>query len=332
MHAVTGPYATEILERPAGRARRHRDQRRAAGGLRRRPSRPQPDLRRTSWSTLMLAGRRARLRRRLRRRRRPQHDPRPALLRHPQRQPGGAGGQCHLAPGYRGGLARRRALDAHQRGGRPRGRGAGHPLLRNADRLEVLRQPARRRPLTLCGEESFGTGSNHVREKDGLWAVLFWLNILAVREQPVGEHRARALAALRPQLLLAPRLRGGRRRGRRRADDDLRAAAAGAAGHSAGRLHRRAGRRLRLHRPVDGSVTKDQGIRIGFDDGSRIVFRLSGTGTEGADAAGLPRALRARSGPPRPGHPGGAGRADRIARDLAQIETRTGRAEPTVIT
>jgi phosphoglucomutase len=55
-------------------------------------------------------------------------------------------------------------------------------VLRNADRLEVLRQPARCRQGTLCGEESAGTGSNHVREKDGLWAVLYWLNILAVRD------------------------------------------------------------------------------------------------------------------------------------------------------
>ena len=61
--------------------------------------------------------------------------------------------------------------------------------------------------VTLCGEESFGTGSNHVREKDGLWAVLFWLNILAARKS-VGRPRARALANLRSQLLFAPRLRG----------------------------------------------------------------------------------------------------------------------------
>ena len=59
---------------------------------------------------------------------------------------------------------------------------------------------------TICGEESAGTGSDHVREKDGLWAVMLWLNILAARSQPVARHRARALAHLRPQLLLATRL------------------------------------------------------------------------------------------------------------------------------
>ena len=65
---------------------------------------------------------------------------------------------------------------------------------------------------TICGEESAGTGSNHVREKDGLWAVLFWLNILAARGESVQADRHRALGDLRPQLLFAPRLRGGRER------------------------------------------------------------------------------------------------------------------------
>ena len=135
---------------------------------------------------------------------------------------------------------------------------------------------------TLCGEESAGTGSDHVREKDGLWAVLFWLNILAVRgigvEALVREHWARfgrnvysrhdyegvdaALAAsivegLRAEL---PRLPGRSIAGLRvrRADD------------------------FEYTDPLDGSVSRHQGLRVFFDDGSRIVLRLSGTGTEGA--------------------------------------------------
>ncbi len=72
--------------------------------------------------------------------------------------------------------------------------------------------------VTICGEESAGTGSNHVREKDGLWAVLLWLNILAVRKESVDRHRARALGDLRPQLLFAPRLRGSGFRRRQRPD------------------------------------------------------------------------------------------------------------------
>ena len=62
----------------------------------------------------------------------------------------------------------------------------------------------------MCGEESFGTGSNHVREKDGLWAVLLWLDILAARREPVAQIVRDHWRALRTQLLLAARLRGDR--------------------------------------------------------------------------------------------------------------------------
>ncbi|MFC4930233.1 alpha-D-glucose phosphate-specific phosphoglucomutase [Massilia sp. GCM10023247] len=136
--------------------------------------------------------------------------------------------------------------------------------------------------VTLCGEESYGTGSNHVREKDGLWAVLFWLNMLAATnksvEQLVGEHWARfgrnyysrhdyeavdagaadaMMAALREKL---PQLAGQELGGFRvaQADDFV------------------------YTDPVDQSVASRQGVRIIMSDGSRIVFRLSGTGTEGA--------------------------------------------------
>ena len=71
---------------------------------------------------------------------------------------------------------------------------------------------------TICGEESAGTGSNHVREKDGLWAVLLWLNILAARKQPRQGDRRGALEGIRPQLLRPPRLRGHRHRRRQHPD------------------------------------------------------------------------------------------------------------------
>jgi phosphoglucomutase len=186
--------------------------------------------------------------------------------------------------------------------------------------------------VTLCGEESFGTGSNHVREKDGLWAVLFWLNILAARRQPVGEiardHWARfgrnfysrhdyeaidaqagadLIAALREHL---PRLRGERLGDLvvEHADD------------------------FSYHDPVDGSVSEHQGIRVLFEGGARIVYRLSGTGTEGAtlrvyletyepDPARHDRDTQATLAP-----------LIRIADQLAGIHARTGRAAPSVIT
>ena len=141
---------------------------------------------------------------------------------------------------------------------------------------------------TLCGEESAGTGSDHLREKDGLWAVLFWLNILAARP---GESVA---AIVRDHWR-----RFGRDIYSRHDHEGVDASAAnGLMQHLRASLAGLPGQRFDLGGatatrivladdfaytdPVDGSVTTGQGIRIGFDDGARIVFRLSGTGTEGA--------------------------------------------------
>jgi len=136
--------------------------------------------------------------------------------------------------------------------------------------------------ITLCGEESFGTGSDHLREKDGLWAVLFWLNLLAVRRQPVAEivrehwrtygrhfyarHDYEGLDPLAAQFLMKKlRARLPALPGRRFADHEIRDADD-----------------FSYTDPVDHSVSRGQGIRIGFENGARLVFRLSGTGTEGA--------------------------------------------------
>ena len=125
---------------------------------------------------------------------------------------------AHLAPGYAKGLA---------------GVARSMPTSRAADRVaEKLGINCFETPtgwkffanlldaglITLCGEESAGTGSNHIREKDGLWAVLLWLNILAVTKKPADSDRARALGQFRARLLHAPRLRGARDRTGERAD------------------------------------------------------------------------------------------------------------------
>jgi phosphoglucomutase len=136
--------------------------------------------------------------------------------------------------------------------------------------------------VTLCGEESFGTGSNHVREKDGLWAVLFWLNILAVRKQSVEaivrehwstygrnyycRHDYEAVDSDRANTMV----------------EELRSALATLPGQKFGNYEVSYADDFSYTDPVDGSVSNRQGIRIGFSDGSRIVFRLSGTGTQGA--------------------------------------------------
>jgi phosphoglucomutase len=186
--------------------------------------------------------------------------------------------------------------------------------------------------IAFCGEESFGTGSDHVREKDGIWAVLAWLNVIARRGQSVAdivtshwqsygrnyycrhdyegiksEAADKLMDALRARL---PQLQGATLDGKSvvYADD------------------------FAYTDPIDGSVSQRQGIRIGFEDGSRIVFRLSGTGTVGATLRVYLESFE--PDPTRQQMDPQTALATLIAtaNKLAEIETRTGRAEPDVIT
>ena len=137
--------------------------------------------------------------------------------------------------------------------------------------------------VTICGEESAGTGSNHVREKDGLWAVLLWLNILAARKQSVDEIVREHWATYGrnyytrhdyDEVDCRRRQQAGRR--------PARGAARVWSGKTVGGGTIAYADDFTYHDPVDGSTSAKQGIRIGFSDGSRIVLRLSGTGTVGA--------------------------------------------------
>ncbi|MDX8408943.1 MAG: alpha-D-glucose phosphate-specific phosphoglucomutase [Mariprofundales bacterium] len=136
--------------------------------------------------------------------------------------------------------------------------------------------------VTLCGEESFGTGSSHVREKDGLWAVLFWLNILAARTQSVAE------------IMQDHWLQFGRNYYARHDYEGVETAAAQAVMQQvrdnfptlcdSALANRKVAAcdDFSYRDPIDDSLSENQGLRILFDDGSRIIFRLSGTGTVGA--------------------------------------------------
>ncbi|WP_319530252.1 alpha-D-glucose phosphate-specific phosphoglucomutase [uncultured Cohaesibacter sp.] len=136
--------------------------------------------------------------------------------------------------------------------------------------------------VTICGEESAGTGSNHVREKDGLWAVLLWLNILAERREPVKD------------ILLDHWMTFGRDYYSRydyeaiptdaanNLIDGLRAQLDSLPGKSFAGLAVTKADEFAYNDPVDGSVSTGQGLRVWFEGGARTVFRLSGTGTEGA--------------------------------------------------
>lgn len=239
---------------------------------------------------------------------------------------------AHLIPGYRDGLA-----------GVARSMPTSAAVDRVADKLGI---PCYETPtgwkffgnlmdvgkVTLCGEESFGTGSNHIREKDGLWAVLFWLNILAVRQASIEEivqnhwqtygrnyysrHDYEGVDSDRAQTLIhqlrdrLPRLKGQKFGAQAivYADD------------------------FAYRDPVDGSVTQRQGIRLGFEDGSRIVFRLSGTGTQGATLRLYFE--RYEPDPARQNQEVQPALADliAIADTIAQVRAQTDRDRPTVIT
>ncbi|HPE81584.1 MAG: alpha-D-glucose phosphate-specific phosphoglucomutase [Sedimenticolaceae bacterium] len=186
--------------------------------------------------------------------------------------------------------------------------------------------------ITFCGEESFGTGSDHVREKDGLWAVLAWLNVIAGRGQPVSEivtghwqqygrnyysrHDYEGVNAKQASALM----------------DALRSRLPALSGTLLDGLEVAYADDFSYTDPIDGSVSDHQGIRIGFADGSRIIFRLSGTGTVGATLriyleSYEPEATRQLLDPQTALAP-----LIRIANELADIQQQTGRAAPDVIT
>ncbi len=185
---------------------------------------------------------------------------------------------------------------------------------------------------TLCGEESFGTGSNHIREKDGVWAVLFWLNILASRRMSVADlvrehwqtygrnyytrHDYEAIDLGAAHGLM----------------DALRDATATLPGKTFGAHKVEAADDFAYHDPVDGSDTPDQGIRVMFEGGSRIVYRLSGTGTVGATLRVYIEHYEPSSGKLDQDTQKALAPLISLSRELAEIEKRTGRKEPTVIT
>ena len=185
---------------------------------------------------------------------------------------------------------------------------------------------------TLCGEESYGTGSDHIREKDGVWSVLFWLNLLAASgksvEQLVGEHWARfgrnyysrhdyeAVESDAANELIA----------------SLRIKLATLAGQDLGHYVVDFADDFEYTDPVDGSVAKQQGIRIVMTNGSRIVFRLSGTGTEGATLRVYMERYEADPAYHHLPTQQALSALILIAEQVGGITGWTGRARPTVIT
>ncbi|NBB49425.1 alpha-D-glucose phosphate-specific phosphoglucomutase [Rhizobium sp. CRIBSB] len=186
--------------------------------------------------------------------------------------------------------------------------------------------------VTVCGEESFGTGSDHVREKDGLWAVLFWLNIVAARKQSVREIVESHWAEYGRNYYSRHDYEGVETDNANALVAALRAKLDSLPGTKINGLTVSAADDFAYHDPIDHSVSKNQGIRILFEGGSRIVFRLSGTGTSGATL----RLYVERYEPDASRHAieTQAALADLIAaaEEVAEIKRYTGMNVPTVIT
>lgn len=186
--------------------------------------------------------------------------------------------------------------------------------------------------VTVCGEESFGTGSSHVREKDGLWAVLFWLNIIAARKESVKDIVVKHWAEYGRNYYSRHDYEGIDTEKANGLIAALRDKLATLPGTSIGSLVVVAADDFAYTDPVDHSVSKNQGVRVLFEGGSRVVFRLSGTGTSGATLRVYVE--RYEPDPSRHDIETQTALADLIAaaETLAEIKTRTGMNEPTVIT
>jgi len=238
---------------------------------------------------------------------------------------------AHLAPGYKAGLK-----------GVARSMPTSAAVDRVADALNIkcFETPTGWKffgnlldagEATLCGEESAGTGSDHVREKDGIWAVMLWLNILAVSGKSVADILADHFAAY------------GRNYYSRHdyeaidkaiADDlmaALRSKLDALAGQSYGTMTVEKADEFCYTDPVDGSISKNQGVRIFFEGGSRVVFRLSGTGTEGATLRVYLERFEGDSVQQSLDTQVALADIIKAADMIVEISTRTGMSAPTVI-
>jgi len=189
---------------------------------------------------------------------------------------------AHLLPGYRNGIAGiARSMPTSQAADRVAD-SLGIKCYETPTGWKFFGNLLDARRITLCGEESFGTGSDHVREKDGLWAVLFWLNLLAIRHESVEEIVRSHWRKFGRNFYSRHDYEGVDADAANQVIEDLRDRLPSLAGEVIGSRTVETADDFAYVDPVDESVSEHQGIRIIFTDGSRLVFRLSGTGTQGA--------------------------------------------------
>ena len=239
---------------------------------------------------------------------------------------------AHLAPGYAAGL---------------KGIARSMPTSAAADRVAAkLGVPAFETPTgwkffgnlldagmaTICGEESAGTGSDHVREKDGLWAVLLWLNILAKTGKSVDAIARDHWTEYGRNYYARHDYEGVDSAGADALMAELRGRLDALPGTSVSGLTIEAADDFAYEDPTDGSVSRNQGVRVLFEGGSRVVFRLSGTGTSGATLRVYLERYEPAGGDL--DAETGAMLADIVAaaEEIAGIVRHTGRTAPDVVT
>ena len=186
--------------------------------------------------------------------------------------------------------------------------------------------------ITLCGEESFGSGSNHIREKDGLWAVLFWLSLIAKKRQTVEEIVSNHWQTFGRDIYCRHDYEAVDLDIANGIFDHLRDQLPGLTGQSFGNYTVQYADEFSYTDPVDNSVSNNQGIRIGFEDGSRIIYRLSGTGTVGATLRIYLEKFEADVGKHNQDAQDALSFLINLAEQFCEVKKRTGRTEPTVIT
>ena len=186
--------------------------------------------------------------------------------------------------------------------------------------------------VTLCGEESFGTGSNHVREKDGLWAVLCWLNIIAIKQQSVEEIVKNHWAEYGRNVYSRHDYEAVPSEIANNVMAHIKAQFASLPSQQFGKYVVKTADDFSYTDPIDGSISTQQGVRILFDEDSRIVFRLSGTGTEGATVRIYLEAFEPHCSKHYLDAQVALSEMIAIAEEISQLKQSTGRSEPTVIT
>jgi len=238
---------------------------------------------------------------------------------------------AHLAPGYKDGIS-----------GVARSMPTSRAADRVADKLSIsyFETPTGWKffgnlldagHITICGEESAGTGSDHVREKDGLWAILMWLNILAVRQQSVADILKKHWQTYGRNYYSRHDYEGVEKAKAQQVMANIQSKLADLPGQS---LH---GETISMadsfsyHDPVDGSISHNQGLRVEFESGSRFVMRLSGTGTVGATLRLYLEKYEIPSGNLHQDVQAALGTIEKIANELAAIKSTLGRDKPSVV-